>query len=112
MSECTGCMKCQEVCPLTPFGLGIGIIVKYCLAGREDDLIDSSEIWQCAMCFACDDSCPESLNPREVMMSLRRRFQNYPDAYRKLIRNIRRSGCAFPTKKEKIEDYPELLGLA
>ncbi|MBA3036494.1 MAG: 4Fe-4S dicluster domain-containing protein [Desulfobacterium sp.] len=111
MPECTGCMDCEKVCPLTPFGIGIGNIIRKHIAGKEEDLIDTKDIWQCTMCFACDDSCPIGFKPRELMIRLRRRSKNYPEAYKKLIAGIRKSGNAFPMKGEVNTDYSELFKL-
>jgi len=104
-------MDCEKVCPLTPFGIGIGNIIRKHIAGKEEDLIDTKDIWQCTMCFACDDSCPIGFKPRELMIRLRRRSKNYPEAYKKLIAGIRKSGNAFPMKGEVNTDYSELFKL-
>ncbi len=111
MSECTGCMDCEKACPLTPFGFGIGNIIRNHLAGKEEDIIDTLEIWHCTMCFACDDACHEDFKPRELMIRLRRRSENYPEAYKRLITGIRNSGNAFSLKGEEHRDYSQLFGL-
>ena len=111
MLECTGCMDCERGCPLTPFGFGIGNIVRKHLAGKENDLIDTIEIWHCTMCFACEDACPIGFKPREVMIRLRRRSQNYPQAYKRLIAGIKNSGNAFPPKKKENRDYLQLFNI-
>ena len=111
MSECTGCMDCERVCPLTPFGFGIGHIIRKNLAGKEEDMIDTPEIWHCTMCFACDDVCPTGFRPRELMIHLRRKSENYPQTYKRLIASIRQSGYAFPLKKRENKDYMEIFKL-
>lgn len=109
MTECTGCMDCEKVCPLTPFGFGIGNIIRNHLAGKEEDIINTLEIWHCTMCFACDDACPTDFRPRELMIHLRRRSQNYPEAYKRLIAGIRNSGNAFSLKEKENTDYLQLF---
>ena len=111
MLECTGCMDCERGCPLTPFGFGIGNIVRKHLAGKENDLIDTIEIWHCTMCFACEDACPIGFKPREVMIRLRRRSQNYPQAYKRLIAGIKNSGNSFPLKEKENRDYLQLFNI-
>ena len=111
MAECTGCMDCETVCPLTPFGFGIGNLIRKHLAGKKEDMIDTFQIWHCTMCFACDDSCPTGFKPRELMINLRRSSRNYPPAYRKLISGIRNSGNVFPPKEKENKDYSELFKL-
>lgn len=109
MSECTGCMDCEKVCPLSQFGLGIGNIIRKYLDGKEEEIIDTEEIWHCTMCFACDDACPTGFMPRELMISLRRRSENYPKAYKRLIAGIRNSGNAFSLKEKENNDYLQLF---
>jgi heterodisulfide reductase subunit C len=111
MPECTGCLDCEKVCPLTPFGLGISNIIRKYLAGEENDIVDTSEIWQCAMCFACDDACPADVKPRDLMIRLRRRSRNYPQAYKRLITGIRNSGNAFSLEEKGNGDYSVLFKL-
>ncbi|SPD74733.1 hypothetical protein PITCH_A320006 [uncultured Desulfobacterium sp.] len=111
MSECTGCMDCERVCPLTPFGFGIGNIIRKHLLVKEEDLVDTVEIWHCTMCFACDDACPTGFKPRGLMIRLRRESRDYPPAYKKLIAGIKTSGKAFPLKEKGNRDYSELFKL-
>ena len=111
MGECTGCMDCEKVCPLTPFGFGIGHIIRKHLAGKEDAMIDTVEIWHCTMCFACNDACPPGFRPRDLMIHLRRRTRDYPQAYKRLIAGIRYSGSAFLLKEKQNRDYSELFKL-
>jgi len=104
-------MDCEKACPLTPFGFGIGYIIRKHLAGKEEDIIDTLEIWHCTMCFACDEACPTGFKPRELMIRLRRSSSDYPPAYKKLIAGIRNSGNAFLLNKKGSSDYSELFKL-
>jgi heterodisulfide reductase subunit C len=61
------------------------------------------------MCFACDDACPTGFKPRDLMISLRRRSENYPKAYKRLISGIKKSGNAFPLKGKEHKDYSKLF---
>ncbi len=111
MSECTGCMDCEKACPLTPFGFGIGNIIRKHLAGKEEDIIGTKELWHCTMCFACDDACPIGFMPRELIIQLRRKSGNIPHAYKRLIAGIRNSGNAFSIKEKENMDYLQLFKL-
>lgn len=111
MSECSGCMDCEKVCPLTPFGFGIGNIIRKHLDGKEEDLIDTKEIWHCTMCFACDDACPTGFMPRDLMINLRKISEDYPKAYKRLITGIKNSGNAFAVKGKENKDYLQLFKL-
>lgn len=110
MSTCTGCMECERICPLTPYGYGIGKIIRKYIEGREKELINSEEIWKCTMCLGCDDICPENIRPRDVMINLRQMSGNYPPAYKRFIVNMKSSGNAFSGKRIDT-DYQELFRL-
>jgi len=108
MKKCTGCMECEHVCPLTPFGFGIGRIIRKYIEGRDKELINSKEIWQCTMCLACDDACPEDFRPRDVMINLRQMSETYPSVYKRFIVNMKSSGNAFSSKIVN-PDYQKLF---
>ena len=67
------------------------------------------EIWQCTMCFSCDDACPEGFKPRDMIIKFRQMSKNCPSAYNRLIAHIRTSGKAFSLRGDENRDYLKLF---
>jgi len=101
-------MKCEPACPLTEYGMGIGKVIRKLAEGKESDLINSAKLWNCLMCFRCDDSCPSDFRPREGLMELRRKSRMH-DAYLPLLNNLRETGHALSHDRKKVKEICELL---
>ncbi|MGH7153314.1 MAG: (Fe-S)-binding protein, partial [Acetobacteraceae bacterium] len=101
LNACTGCGRCVEVCPVVPFaGLAQADpreVVAGALGalGGSAPLSGDSATWvqQCNGCGACIPECPESVNPRRmVMLALARNARidsPTPQLFRKMSRAIR-----------------------
>jgi Fe-S oxidoreductase len=75
-SACTGCGRCVEVCPVVPYA-GLDQATPADVVGGVLDtlrtgvaLSGDSATWahQCNGCSACIPACPESVNPRTLLM--------------------------------------------
>ncbi len=72
-SACYNCGTCTAVCSLsTPEDSFPREMVRLSVLGLEDDLKSSLKPWLCYYCGECTTHCPQTANPGELMMSLRR----------------------------------------
>jgi quinone-modifying oxidoreductase subunit QmoC len=72
-NACYNCGTCTAVCSLsTPEDSFPRDMVRYSVLGMEDDIQSSLKPWLCYYCGECTTNCPQTANPGELMMSLRR----------------------------------------
>lgn len=72
-SACYNCGTCTAVCSLsTPEDSFPREMVRLSVLGLEDDIKSSLKPWLCYYCGECTTHCPQTANPGELMMSLRR----------------------------------------
>jgi ferredoxin len=73
INACYNCGTCTAVCSLsTPEDSFPREIVRLSVLGLEDDLKSSLKPWLCYYCGECTTHCPQTANPGELMMSIRR----------------------------------------
>ncbi|OFX68402.1 MAG: hypothetical protein A2X12_10065 [Bacteroidetes bacterium GWE2_29_8] len=72
-NACYNCGTCTAVCSLsTPEDSFPREMVRLSVLGLESDLTSSLKPWMCYYCGECTTHCPQTANPGELMMSLRR----------------------------------------
>jgi len=72
-NACYNCGNCTAVCALSTEDNSFPReMVRYSVLGLEDDIKSSLKPWLCYYCGECSDHCPETADPGELMMSLRR----------------------------------------
>ena len=72
-NACYNCGTCTAVCSLsTPEDSFPREMVRCSVLGLEDDLKASLKPWLCYYCGECSAHCPQTANPGELTMSLRR----------------------------------------
>lgn len=72
-NACYNCGTCTAVCSLsTPEDSFPREMVRCSVLGLEDDLKSSLKPWLCYYCGECTTNCPQTANPGELMMALRR----------------------------------------
>lgn len=72
-NSCYNCGTCTAVCSLsTPEDSFPREMVRCSVLGLEDDLKSSLKPWLCYYCGECTTNCPQTANPGELMMALRR----------------------------------------
>lgn len=72
-NACYNCGNCTAVCSLsTPEDSFPREMVRLSVLGLEEDVKSSLKPWQCYYCGECTTHCPQTANPGELMMSLRR----------------------------------------
>jgi len=72
-NACYNCGTCTAVCSLsTPDDSFPRDMVRCSVLGMEEDIKSSLKPWLCYYCGECTTNCPQTANPGELMMSLRR----------------------------------------
>ncbi len=72
-NACYNCGNCTAVCSLsTEEDSFPREMVRLSVLGFEEDLKSSLKPWLCYYCGECSSHCPQTANPGELMMSLRR----------------------------------------
>lgn len=72
-NACYNCGTCTAVCSLsTPENSFPREMVRLSVLGSEEELTSSLKPWLCYYCGECTTYCPQTANPAELMMSLRR----------------------------------------
>ncbi len=72
-NACYNCGNCTAVCALsTEEDSFPREMVRYSVLGLEGEIKASLKPWLCYYCGECSQLCPETANPGELMMSLRR----------------------------------------
>ncbi|HAH60142.1 MAG TPA: hypothetical protein DCL86_18575 [Bacteroidales bacterium] len=72
-NACYNCGTCTAVCSLsTPENSFPREMIRLSVLGMEEELTSSLKPWLCYYCGECTTYCPQTANPGELMMSLRR----------------------------------------
>ncbi|MCB8994417.1 MAG: 4Fe-4S dicluster domain-containing protein [Bacteroidales bacterium] len=72
-NACYNCGTCTAVCSLsTQEDSFPREMVRFSVLGLEDDIKSSLKPWLCYYCGECSTNCPQTANPGELMMALRR----------------------------------------
>ena len=70
--DCIQCGSCSGGCP-TLFAMDYSPmqIIKMINLGMKEEVLSSSTIWVCSLCYTCATRCPRNVNFPTLMMSLR-----------------------------------------
>jgi len=72
-NACYNCGTCTAVCSLsTEEDSFPREMVRFSVLGMQDEIKSSLKPWLCYYCGQCTTHCPQTANPGELMMSLRR----------------------------------------
>jgi ferredoxin len=72
-NACYNCGNCTAVCSLSTEDDSFPReMVRFSVLGLEDEIKSSLKPWLCYYCGECTTHCPQTANPGELMMSLRR----------------------------------------
>jgi len=72
-NACYNCGTCTAVCSLsTPEDSFPREMVRCSVLGLEEDIQSSLKPWLCYYCGECTTNCPQTANPGELVMALRR----------------------------------------
>jgi len=72
-NACYNCGTCTAVCSLSTGEDSFPReMIRFSVLGMQDDIKSSLKPWLCYYCGECTTHCPQTANPGELMMSLRR----------------------------------------
>ncbi len=82
--SCYQCGKCTAGCPLADkMDYVPNEMMRLCMLGLIEELLNSKAIWLCTSCFQCGTRCPKGIEVHRVFEALRslalREGKNYTD---------------------------------
>ena len=98
--HCFKCGVCALVCPVTRYAEGYNPrkTFVYEVFGASEPTANE-DLWSCAVCYKCNEVCPQDVNPPEVFKSLKNAaFQDglAPSSVTAPIESVIHTGVAFP----------------
>ena len=99
---CFGCGVCMGGCPVARVyeGFHPRRLVRELVVGDWDSVLEGEEIWLCAQCHLCSETCPQGVGLSELILDLRNMAVsagvNPPDGYRENIRLVAETGRLAP----------------
>lgn len=69
---CYQCGKCTAGCPLADkMDFVPNEMVRLCMLGEIEELLNSKAIWLCTSCFQCGTRCPKGIEVHRIFEALR-----------------------------------------
>jgi len=73
--DCIQCGSCSGGCPsLFAMDYSPMQIIKMINLGMKEEVLSSSTIWVCSLCYTCSTRCPRNIDFPTLMMSLRNKI--------------------------------------
>ncbi|MBN1502843.1 4Fe-4S dicluster domain-containing protein [Candidatus Woesearchaeota archaeon] len=113
LKKCFQCGTCVSSCYAEKYIGSYSPRKKILGALYGDKEVLSKELWKCATCNACDERCPQGVNPYEVLTKLKNiavRENICPESFREKSDIIIETGYAFLID-EKVNNNRKALGL-
>lgn len=107
LDTCRDCGLCSKACPSTRHG-GIDPreLVRGLLAGDNDE-----NVWDCLLCYICDDVCPVGINLPLLITHLRYRSALEGEAPQRFVRGAKaflKEGRGFPAGPRTVKVREEM----
>ncbi len=128
VDACTGCGKCQEVCPgynsgfpLSPRNLVQAVDSQLLRTSAKANgetptlhgsLIRPEELWSCCACRACEETCPVFVQHPRLIVDLRRHLVDQgqvDEGLQDALMNFQRYGNSFGQSPRKRPDWTKPL---
>jgi heterodisulfide reductase subunit C len=99
---CFGCGVCMGGCPVARVNEGFHPrrLVRELVIGDWGSVLDGEEIWLCAQCHLCSETCPQGVGLSELIVELRNMAVsagvNPPEGYTENIRLVAETGRLAP----------------
>ncbi len=73
LSLCYSCGSCTATCPVSEQRESFNprLMIKKCLLGFSDEILEGKEIWQCIQCRRCVSACPQNVRFADIVKVLR-----------------------------------------
>lgn len=73
VSECFNCGNCTAICPLSTEEQQFPrYIIRRAMIGQKEKIITAENMWLCAYCNECSETCPRDANPGEFVQATRK----------------------------------------
>lgn len=109
LADCRDCGLCTRSCPSARHG---GIDPHSLVNGLLEDRVDE-DVWDCLLCYICEDVCPVSINLPQLVTRLRYRSSQEGCAPQRFARGAQaflKEGRGFPAGP-RVAKTREELGL-
>jgi len=119
---CTLCQRCQDACPATTTGKPLSpmrVVRQIGETARTNpdanliEVVGSDAIWACTNCFACQDTCPASVEHISKIIEMRRHLTlveaAVPDEAARVFKNIETQGNPWGIGSNKRAEWAEGL---
>jgi heterodisulfide reductase subunit C2 len=73
ISACYQCYRCTNSCPvLSDMDILPHRVIRYCMLGEKEKVLQSKAIWSCLQCYTCSVRCPNDIHVGHVFDTLRK----------------------------------------
>jgi heterodisulfide reductase subunit C len=110
VKSCFQCGTCTGTCPsgrLT--SLRSRTIIRKAVLGLKKEVLSSPALWECMICFKCQEQCPRGVNIPNVMLALRniavREGIVPPEGYLKMGKAVFEEGAVQPPQEVVTRDF-------
>jgi len=110
VKSCFQCGTCTGTCPsgrLT--SLRTRVIIRKTILGLKKEVLSSPAVWECMICFKCQEQCPRGVSIPAVMLALRnlavREGVSPPEGYLKMAKSVFEEGTVQPTQEVVTRDF-------
>jgi heterodisulfide reductase subunit C len=110
VKSCFQCGTCTGTCPsgrLT--SLRSRTIIRKAVLGLKKEVLSSPALWECMICFKCQEQCPRGVNIANVMLALRniavREGIVPPEGYLKMGKAVLEEGAVQPPQEVVTRDF-------
>jgi heterodisulfide reductase subunit C len=111
---CFGCGVCMGGCPVARVNecFHPRRLVRELIIGDWDNVLEGEEIWLCAQCHLCSETCPQGVGLSELIVDLRNRAVsagvNPPEGYIESIRLVAETGRLAPITSASLSSRNKL----
>ena len=110
IKACFACGTCSACCPVREGDdrYSPRKIIRMVLLGMRERVLSSDFIWACSTCYACEERCPQDVNPVEIMVVLKNMAvkEGYiHPMYKKQMSDIRSKGVVYDIDNARREEY-------
>jgi len=110
VKSCFQCGICTGICPsgrLT--SLRARTTIRKAILGLKKQVLSSPAIWECMLCFKCQEQCPRGVSIPAVMLALRniavREGVPPPEGYLKMAKSVLEEGAVQTAQEIVTRDF-------
>ncbi|MBD3405532.1 MAG: 4Fe-4S dicluster domain-containing protein [Candidatus Lokiarchaeota archaeon] len=120
LSACFACSTCTAACPIAnQWDHKPHQLIRMIILGMRDEVLSSSEIWECLTCFQCQERCPQNVRVTDIFFdckNLAAEAGKVPSSIVGLGKELLGKGQLYQVtadwEREDLELEPEVPGLS